>query len=139
MNPMRSGGTVLGGGDAAGVEMKKLPPHIARAESFNTYKQQGGKDKGKGKGGKRTSGSKRGSSGSGAPKLASKDAKPDDVKLTTAKDPPPSNDDDDDDEKLPSVPPSDEVKPGWTEHVDPTHNAPYWTNDETGEATWHKP
>ena len=125
VNPLRSGGgTTLGMDDTGGVEMKKLKPHIARAESFNTYK-------------KRTSGNKRGSSGEGAPKLASKDAKPDDVKLTTAKDPPPSNDDDD--EKLPSVPPSVQVKPGWTEHIDPATNAPYWTNDETGEATWHKP
>ena len=107
-NPLRSGGTTLGGGDAAGVEMKKLPPHIARAQSFNTYKQEGGKGKGRGKGGKRTSGNKRGSSGEGAPKLASKDAKPDDVKLTTAKDPPPSNDD----EKPPSAPPADQLKVG---------------------------
>ncbi|GMI11479.1 hypothetical protein TrLO_g5191 [Triparma laevis f. longispina] len=61
MNPMRSAGTVLGGGDAAGVEMKKLPPS-------------------------------------------------------------------DDDEKLPSVPLADQIKVGWTEHIDPATNAPYWTN-----------
>ena len=103
MNPMRAGGIVLGGSDTGGVEMKKLKPHIARAETFNTYKHGG-----KGKGDKRTSGNKRGSSGEGAPKLASKDAKPDDVKLTTAKDPPPSNDD----EKPPSAPPADQLKVG---------------------------
>ena len=28
---------------------------------------------------------------------------------------------------------------GWTEHIDPATNYPYWTNDETGESTWHKP
>eukprot|EP00518_Triparma_eleuthera_P000640 CAMPEP_0182458770 /NCGR_PEP_ID=MMETSP1319-20130603/4036_1 /TAXON_ID=172717 /ORGANISM="Bolidomonas pacifica, Strain RCC208" /LENGTH=137 /DNA_ID=CAMNT_0024657517 /DNA_START=118 /DNA_END=531 /DNA_ORIENTATION=- len=75
--------------------------------------------------------------GESAPKLASKDAKRDDVKLATAKDPPPSNDDDN--EKPPSAPPADQLKPGWTEHNDPAANAPYWTNDKTGESTWHKP
>mmetsp|Transcript_9765 Transcript_9765/g.19464 ORF Transcript_9765/g.19464 Transcript_9765/m.19464 type:complete len:121 (-) Transcript_9765:21-383(-) len=120
--------------------MKKLKPHIARAESFNTYKQEGGKGKGRGKGkgkvDKRTSGNKHDISGESDLKLASKDTTPDDVKLTIVKDPPPSNDDD---EKLPSVPPADQVKPGWTEHIDPATNYPYWTNDETGESTWHKP
>ena len=83
-----------------------------------------------------------GSSGKDTLKLASKDANPDEVKLKTANDPPPSNDDDDDDdddEKLPSVPPTDQIKVGWTEHIDPATNYPYWTNDETGESTWHKP
>ena len=76
-------------------------------------------------------------------------AKPDeDVKLDVAKDlptsppPAPSDDDDDDDAKppaLPSAPPVDQLKPGWTEHIDPASNSPYWSNDETGETTWHKP
>ena len=74
--------------------------------------------------------------GGSAPKLASKDAKPDDVKLTTAKDPPPSNDED---ENPPSAPPADQLKVSWTEHIDPATNAPYYTNDDTGGSTWHKP
>ena len=52
-----------------------------------------------------------GSSGKGAPKLASKEAKPDDVKLTITKDPPPPNDDDDNEEEPPSTPPADQLKP----------------------------
>ena len=74
--------------------------------------------------------------------------KPDeDVKLDIAKDlpslppPTPSDDDDDDGAKPPAYPPpsSDQLKPGWTEHVDPSTNYPYWANDETGQTTWHKP
>jgi len=80
--------------------------------------------------------------------------KPDeDVKLDVAKDlpssppPAPSYDDDDDDygdddgSKPPAYPPpsSDQLKPGWTEHIDPSTNNPYWANDETGETTSHKP
>ena len=54
----------------------------------------------------------------------------------------PSDDDEDDDAKppaLPSVPPTDQLKVGWTEHIDSATNYPYWTNEETGESTWHKP
>ena len=96
------------------------------------------------------SGNKNSSPGESDLKLTSKNAKPDDVKLTIAKDPPleegdsddsfnDDDDDDDDDKKLPSVPPADQLKPSWTEHIDPATNYPYWTNDETGESTWHKP
>ena len=55
--------------------------------------------------------------------------------------PPPAPSDDDDGAKPPAYPPpsSDQLKPGWTEHVDPSTNYPYWANDETGQTTWHKP
>ena len=57
--------------------------------------------------------------------------KPDEeIKLDVAKD-------------LPSPPPpAPSNQPGavgWTEHVDPATNSPYWSNDETGETTWHRP
>ena len=56
---------------------------------------------------------KRGSPGEGGKETTSIDTKPDDVRLTTAKDPPPPNDDDDDDdEKPPSAPPADQLKVG---------------------------
>ena len=84
-----------------------------------------------------TSGNKHGSSGESDLELTSKYAKPDDVKLTIAKDPPPEegdsddsfdDNDDGDDKKLPSVPPADQLKPSWTEHIEPATN--YWTNEE---------
>ena len=28
---------------------------------------------------------------------------------------------------------------GWTEHWNAEHNRPFWTNDSTGESTWHWP
>ena len=127
----RSGGlrtAILGGGDSGGAEMKKLPPHIARAKAFNTYGKERGR--GKGKGEKSRGGNKHGSSGKSS-KLTSKDAKPGDVKLIIAKDLPPEEgdsddnlDDDDDDKKPPSAPPADQLKVGQAQSPSKSHGQP---------------
>ena len=166
VNNMRSEGTVLGGGETGGISKKKLPLHIARAETFNNNNKERGKSgvgKGKGKG------MDRGKGGPGPSKVRASQQSPsshvrvnsselldvvkldEDVRVDLAKDlpssPPPDDEDDDennddDDAKLPALPsiqPANQLKVGWTEHIDPATNYPYWTNDETGESTWHKP